>query len=160
MSASKWDFGGHHINWYPDGRHLSMNLGYFGNKLRLVRGRYDGALLEPIRTDVLGSGHPTIHPDGRHLLTDSYLHEPTAFGDGTVPIRWVDLETGQDEYILRIPTNQSSGDETMRVDPHPAWNNRYDTIALNCTFGGQRHVLLADMSSKIGANPATHDNLN
>ncbi len=70
-----------------------MNLNHFGNTLRFVRGCYDGSVLEPIRTDILGSGHPSIHPDGRHLITDTYLNEPMAFGDGTVPIRWIDLET-------------------------------------------------------------------
>ena len=106
IPASKWEQGGHHINWHPDGRHLTMNLGHFGNTLRFVRGCYDGSVLEPIRTDMLGSGHPSLHPDGRHLITDTYLGEPMAFGDGTVPIRWIDLETGHEECLLRISSSQ------------------------------------------------------
>jgi len=155
IPASKWEQGGHHINWHPDGRHLTMNLGHFGNTLRFVRGCYDGSLLEPIRTDIPGSGHPSLHPDGRHLITDTYLGEPMAFGDGTVPIRWIDLETGHEECLLRIPSKQSVSqpDSSMRVDPHPAWNRTWDAVAINSTLGGRRHVLIADLSSKVSSVP-------
>jgi len=151
IPASKWEQGGHHINWHPDGRHLTMNLGHFGNTLRFVRGCYDGSLLEPIRTDLLGSGHPSVHPDGCHLVTDTYLWEPMSFQDGTVPIRWIDLESGKEECLLRIPSAQPSPDGAMRVDPHPAWNRSWDALALNATPGGTRHVLVADLSSRVSS---------
>lgn len=32
---------------------------------------------------MIGSGHPTVHLNGTHLLTDTYTHEETADGDGT-----------------------------------------------------------------------------
>ena len=38
---------------------------------------------------VRGSGHPSLHGDGRYVVTDTYLHESLAYGAGTTPIRWL-----------------------------------------------------------------------
>jgi hypothetical protein len=62
--------------------------------MRIIRVRHDGKCLEVMNSSVVGSGHPSLHPNGRLVLTDVYLNEPVAFGDGTIPIRLVDLISG------------------------------------------------------------------
>ncbi|MFP4056200.1 MAG: hypothetical protein ACLF0G_04960 [Candidatus Brocadiia bacterium] len=102
IPAEQWMKGGHHPNWCPDGEHVMMNLKLDGETLRLVQARYDGADLRPMTDAVRGSGHPSLHPDGRHVVTDSYPGEPVAFGDGTVPIRLIDVQEGTETTLVRI----------------------------------------------------------
>ncbi|HEV7298929.1 MAG TPA: hypothetical protein VGN72_06145 [Tepidisphaeraceae bacterium] len=142
----QWDKGGHHINFFPDGQHLSMNLGLGpNNSLRLVRCGLDGSDLRPMLPDLLGSGHPTVHPDGRHILTDTYTNEPMVFGDGTVPLRWIDLETATERCLVRFSTAQPSPNFTLRVDPHPAWDKSWRYVTFNGYVDGARRVFIADM---------------
>ena len=152
VGPEQWEKKGHHNNWYPDGRQISMNLAIDGDrKLYFVRVNYDGAGLVKITTAMPGSGHPTMHPDGRHILTDTYAHEPVAFGDGTVPIRLIDLETETEETLIRINVKNPGMNvaSALRVDPHPAWapDNRH--VALNGFVDGTRRVFIADMGEVV-----------
>jgi hypothetical protein len=152
VGPEQWEKKGHHNNWYPDGRQISMNLAIDGDrKLYFVRVNYDGTGLEKITSAMPGSGHPTMHPDGRHILTDTYAHEPVAFGDGTVPIRLIDLEKQTEETLIRINVKNPGMDvaSALRVDPHPAWapDNRH--VALNGFVNGTRRVFIADMGEVV-----------
>ena len=150
VPASLWDKGGHHPNWCPDGEHVLMNLRLDGRTMRLVRARYDGDGLRPLVNGIEGSGHPTLHPNGRHVLTDAYPREPVAYGDGTVPIRLIDLEARDETTLVRVPTPLVSGPrEALRVDPHPAWDRSYRLIAFNAFLGGTRRVCVADLGSLV-----------
>lgn len=151
VPAAYWVYGGHHINWYPDGRALSMNLGYFtgGKGLEFVRASLDGKVIEAITRAVPGSGHPTLHPDGRHILTDCYQHEKWCHADGSTPLRWVDLATGTEEEIVRMATKTRSAESWMRCDPHPAWTRDWQWVSFNAVPDGFRHVFLADMRGKL-----------
>ncbi|RAU99805.1 hypothetical protein [Paenibacillus sp. YN15] len=153
VGPEQWIKGGHHINWCPDGEHLSMNLKLYGdNRLLLVQVRYDGTGLRTITEAVPGSGHPTVHPDGRHILTDTYEKEPVAYGDGTVPLRWIDLQAGSEVAAVRINVaHQGSRNQSfLRVDPHPAWapDNRH--VVFNGYVDGDRRVFIADMGPLLG----------
>jgi len=148
IGPEHWEKGGHHATWCPDGRQISMNLNIDRQGMRFVRVNADGSGLATLREDVLGSGHPTVHPDGRHLITDAYGFEPMAFPDGTVPLRWVDLKTGAEETLVRVPIRQPCTDEIMRVDPHPAWDCAWQRVAFNGFDGITRRVYVADFSKK------------
>jgi hypothetical protein len=143
---------GHHPNWCPDSERVLMNLRVDdGAPLRFVSARYDGSDFAVMSDAVPGSGHPTLHPDGRHMLTDVYLHEPLAFGDGTTPIRWIDLEAGSERCLGRVnndPPYPGPARE-LRIDPHPAWDTRYRRIAFNGCAGGQRRVYVADLGELL-----------
>jgi len=145
IGPEQWVKGGHHATWFPDGRRISMNLKIDRECLRFVQVNADGSGLRKMLDDVTGSGHPTVHPDGRHLLTDTYTWEGTAFGDGTIPLRWVDLETGTEETIVRINAAQPFEDSVLRVDPHPAWDRTWRYVTFNAFVGGTRRVFVADM---------------
>lgn len=149
IPVREWMKGAHHPNWCPDGQSVLVNLNISGQGLRFVRAGADGSGLRAMHDAVLGSGHPTLHPDGRHVLTDAYLHE-VAFAreDGSVPIRWVDTATGQETCLLRVPLRgvAEGPARALRVDAHPAWSRDYRWLVFNGVLGGQRRVFLADMS--------------
>ena len=146
-----WGRGGHHPNWCPDGENVMMNLKVEEERLRFVRARHDGAGFAAMSEAVVGSGHPTLHPDGRHVLTDVYLHEPLAFGDGTTPIRWIDLITGQDQTAVRINNDPPFPGPVreLRIDPHPAWDRTHRWAAFNGCESGVRRVYVADLSALL-----------
>jgi hypothetical protein len=151
VGPEQWEKGGHHGTWFPDGRRISMNLDINREgRLRFVQVNEDGSDLRMIREDIYGSGHPTIHPDGRHLLTDTYTQEPAAFGDGTIPLRWVDLTNGRERAVVRINTQQPHPDSVLRIDPHPAWDRTWRYVTFNAFVGGTRRVFVADMAGVIG----------
>ena len=151
VTAERWARGGHHPNWCPDGEHVLMNLNTQGDGLRFARLPRDGSGCETLVPTLRGSGHPTLHPDGRHLLTDAYVTEPVAFGDGTAPIRLVDLGAGTDTTLVRIRTRPEAERTTgaLRVDPHPAWDRAYGRIAFNACPEGIRQVFVADLREEL-----------
>jgi len=153
VPARYWEQGGHHTNWCPDNRTLLMNLGHYGRPLRLVTVHYDGSDLAPLFDEPCGSGHPTMHPDGRHILTDTYTREkPHAFGDGTIPLRWIDVKTRTEKVLVRINTQHGTDPKVgvMRVDAHPAWDRTHRFVAFNAYLEGTRQVMIADLSEVIG----------
>ena len=178
IPVSEWDKGGHHPNWCPDGKTLMMNLkihesvtssvyqrlfgkiqrvmlrtlGINNDGMRFVRAQYDGSGYEVMNDTVLGSGHPSLHPNEKYIITDTYLHEPGAFGDGTTPIRLVDLDTGNDVTLVRInsePSYKGPRGE-LRVDPHPAWDREFRRLAFNAYVDGTRRVYVADLTNVLG----------
>ena len=150
ISNSLWGKGGHHPDWCPDGRTVMMNLN-LGDGMRFVQANYDGADFKVMTEAVRGSGHPTLHPNGRHIVTDAYPNEPVAFGDGTTPIRLVDLDAGEEKTLVRIqivpPYSGPKGE--LRVDPHPAWDFGFRRVAFNGCPDGTRRVYVADLTDIV-----------
>ncbi len=147
VSAKNWAKGGHHPNWCPDGQHVMMNLNAYGDGLRFVKFRYDGGPIEAIGEST-GSGHPSLHPSGRFLLTDAYPKEPISYGDGTVPIRLIDLSSGKEHVLARIGAlaDYTGSNREMRVDAHPAWDSTGTIAIFNGFSCGTRKVFAADTS--------------
>lgn len=153
LPAAIWARGGHHPNWCPDGEHIIQNLKLDGSRLQFVRYRYDGSGLGAVAPTIDGGGHPTLHPDGRHLLTDAYLGEKATFGDGTTPLRWIDIETGTETALVRIRTKPLDAGpmNVLRVDPHPAWDRPCRRVVFNACPDGRRRVFVADLSGLVAA---------
>jgi len=149
VGPEQWEKGGHHGTWFPDGRRISMNLDIERRGMRFVQANFDGTGLRKMLDDVTGSGHPTVHPDGRHLLTDSYAFEGVAFGDGTIPLRWVDLGTGKEQSLVRINVKTPCADSVLRVDPHPAWDRTWRYVTFNAFVDGTRRVYIADLQGVL-----------
>ncbi len=145
VGPEQWLKGGHHATWFPDGQRLSMNLNLHEDGMRFAQVRADGSDLSLIHEHALGTGHPTVHPSEKYLITDAYNFESVAFSDGTVPLRWLNLETGLERAIVRIPTQQPCEDIVMRVDPHPAWDRTWRYLTFNAFVEGTRRVFIADM---------------
>lgn len=145
VGPEQWTKGGHHATWFPDGRRISMNLRIDRDELRFVQVNHDGTGLKKMRDDTTGSGHPTVSPGGTHILTDTYTRSKVAFGDGTIPLRWIDLDTGEEQTLVRINTAQPSTQGDMRVDPHPAWDRSGRLVVFSGFVGGTRRVFVGDM---------------
>ena len=147
VPAAVWaDRGGHHPDWHPDGLHVTMNLNLHGDGMRIITVRYDGVGLGELVPGVKGSGHPRLHPDETHIVTDAYQYESMAFGDGTTPIRWIDVRARTERDLIRIRTQpyfQGPKGE-LRVDPHPAWDRGFRRIVFNACPDGRRGVFIAD----------------
>jgi hypothetical protein len=150
FSDVDWSRGGHHPDWAPDGVTGTINMKLTDDQLSLVRADADGSNLAAMTT-VPGSGHPSLHPNGQQIVTDVYLHESLAYGDGTTPIRWIDTAEDTEEVLLRINNDPPfPGDiKQLRIDPHPAWDRSYRYITFNGCDHGVRRVYVADLQSKI-----------
>ena len=148
VPESEWGKGGHHPNWSPDAEWVTINLRTDGETLRFARLPRSGGEVEVLTEEVLGSGHPTLHPDGVHLLSDAYFYEPMADDAGCVPLRWVDIGDGTDTTLLRIDSTPAFWGEKreLRIDPHPAWDREWRWVAFNGADAGTRRVYLADLS--------------
>lgn len=173
--GSMWVRGGHHPDWAPDGVTATMNLRLEpGGELRLVRavprpaapgdaalgtrgGDEGGRRQQPLgyvveaMTTVPGSGHPSLHANGTQLVTDVYLNEGLAYGDGTTPIRWIDVADDTEEVLVRIDTDPPFPGPRgeLRIDPHPAWDRSYRYVTFNGCEQGIRRVYIADLGAKI-----------
>ena len=156
LGPDAWRHGGHHINFAPDGTTLSMNLGGLTGDggdprgLRFARVPATGGEVRPLLANVSGSGHPTLHPDGRHLLSDCYWGERWRDeSDGTTPLRWIDLRDGGEREVCRVvnrPPHDGPGlPATLRVDPHPCWDRTWRFVTFTGVEGNTRRVFLADM---------------
>ncbi len=154
VPAKLWELPGHHINFFPDGHKLSMNLCLEkGRKLDLVEVGVDGKNLRIITGDQMGSGHPSVHPDGRHIVTDTYAHERWT-REGTTPLRWIDMTQGLEREIVRFGSTPSvKVHQVFRLDPHPAWDRSWRWLCFNAYEGGTRRVMLADLSELLEQTP-------
>jgi len=148
LKFNLWRLGGHHPCWCPDGEYITQNLRIDNENMRFIRMRYDGSELISLNNKISGCGHPSLHCDGRHLLSDAYVFEPLAFKDGTVPIRLVDIEAGTEQIIARIGSKPPYMGPfyALRVDPHPAWDRTFSRIAFNACPDGTRRIYIADIN--------------
>jgi hypothetical protein len=56
INADQWGKGRNHINWCPDGVHLSMNLNVDGDVIRVIKVKHDGTDLQKLLYNVPGQG--------------------------------------------------------------------------------------------------------
>ncbi|MEM6552104.1 MAG: hypothetical protein AAF750_08245 [Planctomycetota bacterium] len=147
---TRWVHGGHHTYWAPDGQHLTANLHFPGvDGLRLIRVRYDGTGFERLSETVPGSGHPSMLPGGRYMITDTYTHEKDFGDDDMSLIRWIDLEQQTESLLLEFRTRQPLDRAEARVDPHVAWDRGWRYVAFNGFMDGTRRVYVADLKSVL-----------
>ena len=149
LSWRDWAQGGHHLNFHPDGRTVTMNLKMDYDYLRIMKFDVYGAKPTLFAGPIFGSGHPSVSPDGKWLVTDAYLGEPVAYPDGTVPIRLVELATLHETEVARVRTEIGGGvsNGEFRTDPHPAWSADGRYVTINAFEGGTRRVIVLDVSA-------------
>jgi hypothetical protein len=147
VTPEQWARGGHHVNWMPDGEHLSMNLDVDDQPgLEVISVRADGSDLKIIFKP--GSGHPSMRPSGGpYMITDAYPDEPVTARDGTSPIRLLQLERHTEQTLIKIFVSMTAGE--FRVDPHPAWDRTGRFVAFNGFVDGTRQVYIADLSALL-----------
>ncbi len=151
LPQAVWRNLGHHTNWCPDGEHLSLNLAIDGGAVvKFCFVDRDGGNLHKLCDEPIGSGHPTLHPSGKFLVTDAYEFETLCRPDGCTPLRLIDIHTLRTTVLawlpVAIPQARLRSDVGLRVDPHPAWDRTWRYLVFNAYAQGTRRVYLADMS--------------
>jgi Tol biopolymer transport system component len=145
ITNAQWSKGGHHINWTPDGEHLSMNLNVDGQQgIEIITVKYDGSDLKTVYP--VGSGHPSFHPKGLpFIVTDAYSGE-ISLPDGKTPIRLINIATQTEQNIAEIILPEIKNFE-FRVDAHPVWDRSGRYVVFNGTDNGTRCVYVADLNN-------------
>ncbi len=143
VTNEQWTKGGHHINWMPDGEHLSMNLNVDGKPgIEIITVKYDGTDMKIAYP--IGSGHPSYHPKGLpFVITDAYAGE-MPLADGKTPIRLINIEKQTEQNIAEIVLPKIT-DFEFRVDAHPTWDRTGRYVVFNGTENGTRCVYIADL---------------
>lgn len=144
-----------HPNWHPDSHHIVMNfvpkeLGY--DNMHFVKINIDSGEIT-LLSKHLGSGHPTVDEGEKHLLTDAYPKQHWVGGSkDTVPIRLIDLKTDEERQLSQVPIKLGTGKRKakeggshFKLDPHPAWDRKYQSICFNAVVDGNRQVVVMDL---------------
>jgi len=135
-----WRRGGHHPIWHPDGERVLMNLTPGEEGMRLCLVDAETGAVEVVTDDPPGTGHPSISPDGRWLLTDDTRESG---GVRTAAVRLVDLSAGTWRDICSA-TSPAVGGSPLRRDAHPVWDRHGRRIAFLAAPDGQRRIYIAD----------------
>jgi hypothetical protein len=144
-----WQRGGHHPNWCPDGKKILMNLIADDGALRFVTFDYDGSNLEVAVETCVGSGHPTLHPNGRNILTDALVGESTATQHGKVPLRWIDIHSKTEAELAWIDARPTNGRRALRVNSRPAWDRECRRFVFNACPERIRRVYICDVTNLL-----------
>lgn len=145
-----WKYPGHHTTWTADSQHLTFNLDLHHKGLKIWQVKQDGGDFHLLVDFAAGSGHPTLHRNGRHVVADSYLNAAFANEEGAVPLRWLDLEKRVETRPVWVRIRQRSKLGEWRVDPHPAWDRTWRYVAFNGILGDTRRLFLADFGALVG----------
>lgn len=154
VTPQQYARGGHHPMWAPNGEDITINLNIRdGTKdLDLVSVRYDGANLRSIHP--IGSGHPSMHPTLPFVITDAYPREPVTRGDGTAPLRLIDLRNRTEVALAQVLLTRSDTAKLTsehRIDAHPVWDPTGRFIVFNGVYQDTRSVFMADVGGYLKA---------
>lgn len=145
-----WGKGGHHPNWHPDGERILMNLKLDYERIKFCTFRHDGSDFQVLSEAIHGSGHPSFHKNGRHIVSDVYPDQPFASSSKEVPIRLVDIENQTEQNLCFVFTLGMPNANVLRIDPHPAWSRDYTKVCFNAAPEGRRQIFVADLGELIG----------
>lgn len=145
-----WGNSGGHPNWHADGQHVIRVLPVDG-KLRFCQWRFDGSDFRPLSETLEGGGHPRIQPNGRHMVTDHFVHDGTT---QYVVLRFIDLRADREQPLCRIPTvDRLKLREPLtmvrRLDGHPNWDRDFKKVVFQAAPDGKRQLFLADLTQLL-----------
>lgn len=144
-----------HPSWLPDGDHiLNMRHPRDGSDNRWLvsvdsrTGEYERVIDAPLE----GPIHPSMSPNGRWIVTDSFT------SDGkNCPIYLISTETGAVTELVRLPYEFKGGrrekSDIQRANPHPVWSHSGSQVLANWNNSGERMTLVA--LSDLPSDPST-----
>lgn len=94
--------------------------------------------------DIYGDGHPSLSPDGRWIVTDTY---PDA-----ARIRRLLLWNLSEEYLVEVGRFYSpvSFENEQRCDLHPRWHPKEPLLSIDSAHEGVRRTYVLDVRSIVG----------
>ena len=126
-----------------------MNLKLDYERLKLCTFRYDGSDFKVLSETMHGSGHPSFHSNGKHIITDVYPEEEFATKNKEVPIRLIDIEQQVEKNLCFIFTRGLPNANMLRIDPHVTWSRDYTKVCFNAAPEGRRQIFVADLDELI-----------
>ena len=119
--------------------------------------RSDGSDFRILSEKHLGSGHPSVDPTTRYLISDAYLKQTYVTRNEEIPIRFIHLEDDRESTLCTISNNvgnegkmySDQGGSQFKLDPHPAWNRDYTKVCFNGAIEGRRQVFVADVRELV-----------
>jgi hypothetical protein len=94
------------------------------------------------------SGHPSVEPRGRFLITDDH---PQHGSQQHVILRLLDLKADTDRVLCTLPTvfRPSLSTTDLRLDGHPVWNRDFTQCCLQATHEGRRQLFIVDLKEHM-----------
>ncbi len=135
-----WKRGGHHPMWHPNGREVLMNLTPGDDGMRFCCVDGESGAVRTLIDQPEGSGHPSISPDERWLLTDVTSDTPTV---RTSTIRLVDLGEGLLHDVVTVQ-GPAAPVPPLRCDAHPVWDRTGRQILFTAAPAGRRQLFVVD----------------
>jgi hypothetical protein len=102
----------------------------------------------------VGSGHPSHHPRWPFVVTDAYPGEPVARGDGSAPLRLIDLRKRSETVLAHVRLTRSDSVELAaehRIDAHPVWDRTGRLVFFNGVDDDTRSVFVCDIGQWLEA---------
>ncbi|MES2694665.1 MAG: hypothetical protein V4773_14415, partial [Verrucomicrobiota bacterium] len=84
------------------------------------------------------------------LITDAYPREPVTRGDGTAPLRLIDLRNKSEIALAQVLLTRSDSAKLTsehRIDAHPVWDKTGRFIVFNGVTNDTRSVFVADVGA-------------
>ena len=167
LTRDKWNQkaalggSGNHPNWHPDGEHIIMNTvpTWLGDdNMRFSMFKYDGSDFRILSEKHIGSGHPSVEPTTRYLISDAYAKQTYVTQNGEIPIRLIDLLEDREYTLCTISNNvgnkgnmySDEGGSQFKLDPHPVWSRDYNQVCFNGAPEGKRQVFIANIDALVG----------
>lgn len=151
ISPELYARGGHHPMWASDSENITINLNLRDHGgLELAKVRYDGTGLHSIAPR--GSGHPSMHRTLPFVITDAYLGESVTRGDGTAPLRLIDLRDRSEVVLAHVLLNPKTPKKLsleFRIDAHPVWDRTGRYVVFNGVHDNTRSVFVADLGERL-----------
>jgi hypothetical protein len=144
-----WGAGGGHSNWHGDGEHIVRHV-KVGDAHRFVMSRFDADEMIVLCPSIEASGHPSVEPTGRFLITDDH---PQIGKSQHVILRFIDLKSEKETLICKLPTVFRPALSTidLRLDGHPVWSRDYQQCSLQALgSGGHRGLFIVDLAELMG----------
>jgi hypothetical protein len=144
-----WDYPlGGHPNWHPDGEHIIRNMKPGGDTPRICQFKYDGSDFKILSESFNSSGHPSIEPTGRYIITDQ--RDIIDKNNQVISLIVLDTVSDKAETVCTLPTINTQGlkliTKTMRLDGHPCWSRDYKKVSLQAAPEGKRQLFVVDLS--------------
>jgi hypothetical protein len=147
--VATWGAGGGHPTWHGDGVHVTRHLEVEGQGSRFCQCKYDGSDFQILCKKIKASGHPSVEPRGKFLVTD----DKGTMGDRkSMVIRLIDLVAEKERQVCEVPTidpKKLGTDTVFRLDGHPCWSPDYKKVSFQAAPENNRQLFVADLSGVI-----------